>query len=111
MVVETCFAFYKVGKASASLEFKTIIRMSRDVLLADLKKMLINQHIKGVDLVKRFPTYDVLIHAKKNGNVFTALTQLQWVEVSKLLTDGYFLLGNMIHIHLFLEGCLPVRSV
>jgi hypothetical protein len=65
LTVDATFKFYKVGKASPSLEFNTIMRFSKDVHLSDLKKLLINQHIKGVDLIKKFPTYNMRIHVKK----------------------------------------------
>ena len=92
--VDATFKFYKVGKASPSLEFNTIMRFSKNVHLSELKKLLINQHIKGIDLIKKFPTYDVTIHVKKKDKLYTAHTQFQWVEISQLLGEGYSLLGN-----------------
>lgn len=70
------------------------MRFSKNVDLSELKKLLINQHIKGIDLIKKFPTYDVAIHVKKKDKLYTTHTQFQWVEISQLLGEGYSLLGN-----------------
>ena len=70
--VDATFKFYKVGKASPSLEFNTIMHFSKNVHLLELKKLLINQHIKGIDLNKKFPTYDMTILRK---SIFTHLIQ------------------------------------
>jgi len=65
MTIDSTFKFYKVGKASPSLKFNTIMCFSKDVYLSELKKLRINQHIKGIDLIKKFPTYNMTIHVKK----------------------------------------------
>lgn len=59
---DAAFKFYKVGKASPSLEFTTIVRFKKDILLNELRSLLVKQHMVGIDLFKKFPAYDVHIH-------------------------------------------------
>lgn len=93
--MDTTFKFFKVGKASPSLEFNTIIRLHKGVQLSELKKFLVNQHVKGIDLVKKFPAYDLTISVRRNDKMYTAHTQVQWAEISLLLEKGYSLAGNV----------------
>ena len=50
--VDATFKFYTVGQASPSMEFNTIMRFFKNVRRSELKKLLINQHIKGIALVE-----------------------------------------------------------
>lgn len=95
ITVDATFKFFKVGKSSPSLEFNTILRFSKELQLSELKKQLISQHIKGIDLVKKFPAYDVTIHVAKKEKMYTAHRQVQWLEISQLLGKGYALSGNV----------------
>ena len=85
------FKFYKVGKASPSLEFTTILRLKREISLSDLRKDLIQQHMIGIELFKKLPAYEVYIHVKKKDKTYTAHTTQQWTEIRDLLTRGYSL--------------------
>lgn len=89
------FKFYKVGKASPSLGFTTIIRLNKGISLSDLRKDLIQQHMIGIELFKKLPAYDVHIHVTKKDKTYTAHTVQQWSEVQDFLTQGYSLLGMM----------------
>lgn len=52
---DAAFKFFKVGKASPSLEFMTIVHLKKDILLSELCSLLVKQHMVGVDLFKKFP--------------------------------------------------------
>lgn len=91
---DAAFKFYKVGKASPSLEFTTIVRFKKDILLNELRSLLVKQHMVGIDLFKKFPAYDVHIHVHWKGKKYAAHTPQQWQEVRDLLARGFSLMGK-----------------
>ena len=91
---DAAFKFYKVGKASPSLEFTTIVRFKKDILLNELRSLLVKQHMVGIDLFKKFPAYDVHIHVHRKDKKYAAHTPQQWQEVRDLLARGFSLMGK-----------------
>lgn len=89
------FKFFKVGKASPSLEFTTILRFNKDVLLHDLHTELIKQHVAGIEIFKKLPAYDIHIHVAKKDKQYSAHTPQQWQEICELLTRGFSMIGEM----------------
>lgn len=91
---DAAFKFFKVGKASPSLELTTIVRLKKDILLSELRSLLVKQHMVGVDLFKKFPAYDVHIHVHRKDKKYAAHTPQQWQEVRDLLARGFSLMGK-----------------
>ncbi|KAL9957638.1 hypothetical protein ACROYT_G034559 [Oculina patagonica] len=104
---DAAFKFFKVGKASPSLEFTTIVRLKKDILLSELRTLLVKQHMVGVDLFKKFPAYDVHIHVHRKDKKYAAHTPQQWQEVRDLLARGFSL---MVEVKgRLLEGSAPSK--
>ena len=95
------FKFSKVGKASPSLEFTTILRLDKNVPLSDLHSDLVKQHLVGVDIFRKFPAYDVHIHVVKKDKRCSAHTPQQWQEIRELLTRGLSMIGRTIRYDIF----------
>lgn len=91
---DAAFKFYKVGKASPSLEFTTIVRFKKDILLNELRSLLVKQHMVGIDLFKKFLAYDIHIHVHRKDKKYAAHTPQQWQEVRDLLARGFSLMGK-----------------
>ena len=70
------------------MEFTTIVCVKKEMSLVDLHKDLVQQHMVGIELLKKFPAYDGYIHASKTEKTYTAHTAQQWAEIRDLLTCG-----------------------
>ena len=59
--------------------------------LVNLREYLVQQHMVGIELFKKFPGYDVSIHVTKKEKAYTAHTVQQWEQMRDLLRKGYSL--------------------